>query len=161
MREDARKPHLRAVPNVDADEQRVVVDREAAHVEPDEPVEHQREEIGETIAAAQQARAGGGAVVPAPVGLGQVDPRFGTAPRMLEHLAAVLVAGAVGGLIGGLAASSWRGAAIGAGANVSLLGLTASVLGGGRLSTGLRVSYAGLALGAAGLAGWFAWKRRR
>lgn len=164
MSDEARKPHLRAVqydPGVD--EQRVASPRRPPHHEPVEPVEHSVEETAEALADAAVAREGGSVYRPAPAaiqGLGQVAS-FGTEPTVWTHVLAVLGACTVGAMIGGLASSSWRGAAIGAGANTSLVGLVAAFLGGQRLSTAGRVGYAAVALLAAGGAGFLLWKRRR
>lgn len=164
MSDEARKPHLRAVqhdPGVD--EQRVASPRRPPHREPVEPIEHSVEEVAEAVADAEVAREGGSIYRPGPAGvrgLGEVAS-FGSSATFWSHLAAVLGAAAVGGLIGGLASSSWRGAAIGAGANTSLVSGIAALLGGGRLSTAVRVGYAVTALLAAGGAGYFFWKRRR
>lgn len=164
MSDEARKPHLRAVqhdPGVD--EQRVASPRRPPHHEPVEPVEHSVEETAEALADAAVAREGGSVYRPAPAairGLGQVAS-FGTASSLGTHVLAILGAAAVGAAIGGLASSSWRGAAIGAGANTSFVGFVAALLGGQRLSTAGRLSYAAVALLAAGGAGFLAWKRRR
>ena len=63
--------------------------------------------------------------------------------------------------MGGLAAGSWKGAQVGALVNVSLLGLLASTLGGGRLALVPRIFYGVLAVAAGAGAGYLVWRRMR
>lgn len=159
MSEEARKPHLRAVPPARTTEERV------AHREPSEPVAHAVEEVSEALGVAEQAR-DGGSPLPAPParvlsGLGSTQEGFGTAPTWLVHVGTTTGAAASGALVGGLSAGSWRGAQIGGLVNVSLVGLAASLLGAGRLGTLPRILYGVLAVAAGAGAGYLVWRRMR
>ena len=77
------------------------------------------------------------------------------------HAGTVLGSAGVGALVGGAASGSWKGAGIGALANLTVLGLSASLLGAGRLTTLERILYGTLALGAGAGAGYLVWRRMR
>ena len=151
----SKPPHLRAVPT---------------HDEPEEPVEHQVEEIGEAVAQAEQARDGGSPYTPAPApmlreralgALGATPSTFGTLGDLGTHALATVGAAGSGALVGGVAAGSWRGAGLGAATNVAMLGLVSAALGSGRLSTGVRIGYGVLGVASAGLVGFLLWRRWR
>ena len=65
-----------------------------------------------------------------------------------------------GGLTGVRAARSLRGATIGAGTHVALLGLYGALMGEGRLSTTSRIVYAALGVAAAAGTGWMVYRTR-
>jgi len=163
-----RQPHLRAVPAPRAEEQRV----EAGSAR--SPVAGEVEAVGRAVAEAEAAQAGGSPSTPEPVrfaaprralrGLGAAqspEEGFGTVPSALTHATITLGSAAIGAGIGGLASGSWRGAGIGALANLSVLGLSGALLGAGRLSTLWRILYGVLALGAGAGAGYLVWRRMR
>lgn len=84
-----------------------------------------------------------------------------TNPELLPVTTQVLAfsgAVGVGGLTGFLAARSLKGATVGAGVNVALLGLYGAVMGEGRLSTTSRIVYAALGVGAAVGAGYLVYR---
>lgn len=68
-------------------------------------------------------------------------------------------AAAAGSLGGFLAARSLKGSVIGAGVNVTLVGLWGALMGEGRLSTTSRVVYAALGVAAGAGATWLAFRR--
>jgi|694.fasta_scaffold17096_6 hypothetical protein len=161
---EPRTPHLRAVPTPRADEQRVASGSAsspvAGEVQTIRDVAAEVEAVAlhadeATVLARPRFRSGFGGSAQSP------QEGFGTIPSVLTHAGVTLGSAAVGGAIGGLAAGSWRGAGIGALANLSILGLSAAVLGSGRLSTTGRILYAVLALGAGAGAGYLVWRRMR
>lgn len=163
-----RQPHLRAVPAPRADEQRVEAGPSRS------PVAGEVEAIGEALGEAEAARHGGSPSAPAPVrfappsralrGLGAAQSPsegYGSLPTIVTHAGTVLGSAGVGALVGGAASGSWKGAGIGALANLTVLGLSASLLGAGRLTTLERILYGTLALGAGAGAGYLVWRRMR
>ena len=91
--------------------------------------------------------------MPQPVGAGALAG-LGT------HALAVAGTGATGAAVGLLASGEARGAVIGAGANLALLGLAGAAFGGQRMPSWLRVLYGVLALGSAAGSGYLIWTRR-
>lgn len=156
-----RQPHLRAVPAPRADEQRVEAGPSRS------PVAGEVEAIGEALGEAEAARRGGSPSAPPPRalrGLGAAQSPsegYGSLPTIVTHAGTVLGSAGVGALVGGAASGSWRGAGIGALANLTVLGLSASLLGAGRLTTLERILYGTLALGAGAGAGYLVWRRMR
>jgi hypothetical protein len=132
------QPHLRPVPDVQVVEAPPVIEQVEAPPPP-------------------QARP------PAPViGLGNMpDPTgAGLTPAVTTHLIAVGGTAVTGAGVGLLAAGNLRGAGIGAGVQLTLLGLAGSVFGAGRIPTWMRVVYGVLGLGSAVGAGYLVWTRR-
>lgn len=88
----------------------------------------------------------------------------GSTPTVTEipltmQVAAFGGAAAAGSLGGFLAARSLKGSVIGAGVNVTLVGLWGALMGEGRLSTTSRIVYAALGVAAGAGATWLAFRR--
>jgi hypothetical protein len=86
-------------------------------------------------------------------------PTEGALLPFTAQVAAFGGAAAAGSLGGFLAARSAKGAAIGAGVNVTLIGLWGALMGEGRLSTTSRIVYAALGVAAGAGATWLAFRR--
>jgi len=105
------------------------------------------------------------ASVPAPVShIGAMPapvqaPSFGGLPPVAVHAFAIVGAAAGGAAIGGLAARSWEGAALGALSNLTLLGFVAALFGGDRLTQPLRIGYGGIALVSTVVSGYLLYRR--
>lgn len=91
--------------------------------------------------------------MPSPAVAGALAP-LGT------HALAIGATGLTGAAVGYLAAGDVQGAAIGAGAQLTLLGLAGAVFGGERMPVWLRIAYGVVGLGAAAGAGYLVWQRR-
>lgn len=137
---DEKQPHLRSVPTGTTE----VIDAPPAiqmgTPEPAAPPQH----IAPVIGLGNMAQPTGAGVL---AGVG-------------THLLAVGATGATGAAVGFLSSGELRGAAIGAGTQLTLLGLAGAIFGGQRMPTWMRVLYGVLALGGAGGAGYLVWTRR-
>ena len=87
-------------------------------------------------------------------GLGRLD-----ATAVATHALAFAAAAAGGALVGWLAAGDGRGAAIGAGVNVAIFGLSEAVFNPAGLEPASRGGYGALGLAAAVSTGYLVWTR--
>lgn len=162
---EPRTPHLRAVPTPRADEQRVSGAASQAS-----PVAGEVEAVDRAVVEAQAALIAQAEptvrVVPrrSIQGFGSAqspEAGFGTRPTLVTHLLTTGGAAGVGAVIGGASSGTLQGAGIGALSNLTVLGVSAALLGTGRLSTLERILYAVLAMGAGAGAGYLVWRRMR
>jgi len=95
------------------------------------------------------------------IGLGDMPAptTAGVLASLGPHALAVIGTGGTGAAVGLLASGEARGAVIGAGAQLTLLGLAGAVFGAGRMPSWLRIAYGVLALGGAATAGYLVWTR--
>ena len=124
--------------------------------------------VPEDIAAAPPPIQGGEVVVEQPpqhiapvIGFGDMPaPVAGSTARLGTHALAVSATGATGAAVGFLASGELRGAVVGAGAQLTLLGLAGALFGAGRMPGWLRITYGVMALGAGATASYLVWTRR-
>ena len=137
MNDDRRPPHLRSVPDVEEVEAPPVIEMQP---QPE-----------------AQPRA------PAPViGLGNMaqPAQAGVVANVGTHLLAVSATMGTGAGVGYLASGELRGAAIGASAQLALLGLVGAAFGGQRMPIWMRAVYGALGLGGALTSSYLVWTRR-
>ena len=156
MDDDTPKPHLRAVPSQPTEEHDApsIIEYGDDVGQPEPPI---RAAMGQpTIGQAPTEH------VAEVIGLGQmpVPATAGTIPGLGTHLIAVGGSASMGALVGYAASRDARGAIIGTGVNLGLLGLVTAAFGGERLPVWLRVVYGVVGVGATVGAGYLSWTRR-
>lgn len=136
-----RPPHLRSVPREDVEEIDAPPAIQMGAVEPEAGLP---ERVAPVIGLGN---------MPSPAAANILN-------TLTPHVLATSVTAGTGVAVGWLASGELQGAAIGAGAQLTLLGLAGALFGGGRLPTWLRVTYGVVALGGAATAGYLVWQRR-
>lgn len=129
-------PHLRSVPTEEVDAPPVI-------------------QMGPQVAATPQrvAPVVGLGSMPEPTGAGVMAP-------ITTHLLAMGGTAVTGAAVGFLSSGELRGAGIGVGVQLTLLGVAGAAFGGQRMPSWLRVLYGVLGLGSAAGAGYLVWTRR-